>query len=113
MLRLIAFMYGLAAYLAFVVAILYAIGFSRTDRAENDRHRTGSAACGGAHRQSPVDGAVRHPAQRDGAQVVQAMVDAIRSEVGRAPHLCAAGEPSAAALVLAMAANPNCALARR
>ena len=44
---------------------------------------------------------------------VQALVDAVRAEVGRAQHLCAAGEPGARAAVLAVAADAGGGLADR
>src|SRR6185437_6430939 len=46
------------------------------------------------------------------AQAVQAMVDAIRAGVGRARHLCTAGEPGAGAFVVAVAPDAGRDLAR-
>ena len=62
----------------------------RPDGAEGDRHRCGRAAGRSTRRQPPADVAVCRAAQRHGAQAVQAMVDALCPEAGRAQHLRAA-----------------------
>ena len=69
------------------------------------RHRNGGADCGGTHRQPAPDVRLRRSAQRDGAQAVQAVVDAIRAEIGRTQHLRAVLQSRAHAAVLAMASD--------
>ena len=110
----IAFLYGLAAYLVFFVTFLYAIGFVEGMVVPKtiDNGMTGSMMRS-ADRQSGAAVALRHPAQRDGAHAVQAMVDAIRAEIGRAQHLRAARQPRACPAVLAMAADAGRGLAGR
>jgi len=72
----------------FLGTILYAIGFvSNLVVPKTLETGNGRADRGGAHRQPRPDVHLRAPAQRDGAQAVQAMVDAIRSESDRAQHL--------------------------
>ena len=77
------------------------------------RHRNGGADCGGSHRQPAPDVRLRRSAQRDGAQAVQAMVDAIRAEIGRTQHLRAVLQSRAHAAVLAMASDAGGGLAHR
>ena len=104
--RLAAFLYGLIAYLVFFVAFLYAVGFVTglmvPKTIDGGRGLVGRRS---ADRQSPADVPVRRPAQRDGAQAIQAMVDAICAETGRAQHLCAVRQPDADPAVLAVASD--------
>jgi hypothetical protein len=103
--RFIAFLYGLASYAVFFVTLPLRRRLRLGPRgAEDDRHRNGRTEGGSVRRQPPADVRLCHSAQRDGAQAVQAMVDAVRREIGRAQHLCAAHEPRAHSAVLAMAA---------
>ena len=114
MTRFIAFLYGLVAYFVFFGTILYAIGFV-TGLVVPKTIDTGTVV--------PLTEAlivnlllmslfaVQHSVMARPA--VQGVVDAIRAEVGRAQHLCAAREPRARAAVLAVAADPGGGLAGR
>ena len=89
--RFTSLLYGLAAYAVFFGTFLYAIGF--VDRLVVPKTiDTGAAGpvAGSADRQPAADVAVRRPAQRHGAQAVQAMVDAIRAALrsSAAPMCC-------------------------
>src|SRR5262249_1616986 len=85
----------------------------RRGGAQDHRQRAGCAAAAGADHQHPADVAVRRSAQRDGAQAVQALVDAIRAGLDRAQHIRAAGELGADPAVLAVASDPADRLANR
>src|SRR2546421_6903589 len=82
-------------------------------RAEEHRHRNGRVDGGSVYHQSPPDVRLCRSTQRDGAAGIQAMVDAIRAEVGRAQYLRAVLEPRAHPAVLAMAPDTRCGLAHR
>lgn len=106
--RLIAFLYGVLAYVVFFVAILYSIGFV-TGLGVPKTIDTGTEV--------PLLEAIvvnlalmtlfALPAQRDGASAIQGVVDAHRAACDRAQHLCAAREPGITAAVLAVAADPG------
>jgi hypothetical protein len=87
--RLIAFLYGLACYVIFFFTMLYAVGFvSGVAVPKTTRHWNDRADGGSIRRRSVPDFCLRDPAQRDGSQAIQAMVDEVRPGRGRAKHLC-------------------------
>ena len=99
---------------SFSCTFLYAIGFVCGLVVPKDhRYRRGRPDGGSADRQPAADVGVRHPAQRDGAQAVQAMVDAVRAEADRAQHLRAVREPRADPAVLAVASDADAGVADR
>ena len=112
--RLIAFLYGLVAYLVFFVTFLYAIGFViGPGGAQDHRHRHAvpltEALIVNLLLMSVF--AIQHSVMARTA--IQEMVDAIRAEIGRAQHLCAVRQPRARSAVLAVASDAGGGLAGR
>lgn len=103
--RVPALAYGVASYLAFLAAFLYAVGF------------VGDLVVpktidSGLRDPSPVAAAladtllhVRRTAQHHGPTGIQAVVDAIRPALRRAEHVRPGQQPPPRAPLLAMAAN--------
>ena len=111
--KLIAFLYGLAAYLVFFVTFLYAIGFVEGMVVP----RTIDNGMTGSMMESLIVNlvllsifAIQHSVM---ARAIQAMVAAIRAEIGRAQHLRSARQPRACPAVLAMARHAGRGLAGR
>src|SRR6266702_1908189 len=73
--------------------------------AENHRHWSERSDGGSIRRRSTPDLCLRDPAQRDGSQAFQAMVDEVRPGRGRAKHVCTVLEPDTCPAVLAMATD--------
>ena len=94
--KLVAFLYGIVAYLVFAIVIVYAIGFVCGLAVP----KTIDSGPAGPLVEAIVinlaaDVAVRRAAQRHGAAAVQAMVDAVVPKSDRAQHLRAARQPGA------------------
>ena len=103
--RILFFVYGCAAYLLFLATFLYAIAFIggfgvpvKLDGPATTPFLTALLI------DTALLGCVRGSAQRDGAAVVQAMVDADGAVVDRALHVRVVCQPRARSVVLAMAA---------
>src|SRR6266581_3615185 len=79
--------------------------------AENHRHWSERSDGGSIHLRLAPDFCLRDPAQRDGAQAFQAMVDEVRPGRGRAKHLCTVLEPDTCLAALAMAADAGAGMA--
>ena len=104
--RLLFFAYGVASYLIFLATFLYAIafvgGFLVPRRLDGPLETSLPAALAIDCRLADH---LRGAAQRDGAALVQGVVDADRAVDDRALHLRAVREPGAAAPVLAVASD--------
>src|SRR5262249_14212850 len=75
----------------------------RRGGAQDYRQRPGCTGRAVADHQHPADVVVRRSAQCDGAQAVQALVDAIRASLDRAQHIRAVGQFGADPAVRAVA----------
>ena len=111
--RILALAYGVASYLAFLAAFLYAVGFVGNLLVPKsiDSGPSGSLPAAVLDRY-PAPAPLRRPAQRHGPARVQEVVDAVRPAPGRAEHLCAREQPRPRPPLLAVAADAGPRLAR-